>query len=421
MLKDEPLEYIREQYEEKNDVLAQFGEQVSPVTFYEDVFCDLEMVMPIVVLSDDEEKKTIKPMSIANALASAAAHIDTLMGGCAYFNNWVSKRTAKDIYTFIIDMDNVYSGTLMDTLPRDWRSGNEEPFAKPTYIVNSGTGLHLYFVLTEPVPCYRRSLEDIDRLYRALAIQQSRRVYVHRQVHWFGQDFRMAGGFGKYGWENTVFRIGDRWDIDELGRNVGLDVHFVRYGEPKKKYPESQPEEVPRRGKRKGWRSNPAFYEYALETCQEKTKEGNRYTSLCALSVIAWKCNVDKDKLETDLLSLLPKYNSGATRLIRESEVYSAMKMYNEKAIETQRTTLENWQGWEYRPIKRNGRKREQHLRLARGQLAILKDMELASPGRPSARGAVEDYRQQHPDATKAECNRAIGADPKTIRKWWNV
>ena len=34
MLQDEKIEYIREQYEEKNMVLRQFGEQVSAWTMY---------------------------------------------------------------------------------------------------------------------------------------------------------------------------------------------------------------------------------------------------------------------------------------------------------------------------------------------------------------------------------------------------
>ena len=42
----------------------------------------------------------------------------------------------------------------------------------------------------------------------------------------------MAGGLNKYGWVNTVFKVGEKWDIDELGKQVGLkDVHFIRYGE----------------------------------------------------------------------------------------------------------------------------------------------------------------------------------------------
>lgn len=40
MLQDEALEYIQEQYEEKNMVLAEYGEEVSPFTLYEDIFGD---------------------------------------------------------------------------------------------------------------------------------------------------------------------------------------------------------------------------------------------------------------------------------------------------------------------------------------------------------------------------------------------
>ena len=56
-LKDEPIEYQKQQYDEKNMVLGQFGERLSAVDLYEDIFDDLEMVMPIVII--DEEDKNI--------------------------------------------------------------------------------------------------------------------------------------------------------------------------------------------------------------------------------------------------------------------------------------------------------------------------------------------------------------------------
>ena len=343
MLRDEPLEVIREQYEEKNMVLGQFGEQVSAWDLYETVFGDLEQEIPVVILDEDEEK-SIRVMTISDAIEFGAARNDTLLGGCTYFNNWISKKSARNIHAFIIDFDNAYSGVLLNALRRDWESANGEPFAKPTYIVNSGTGLHLYFVLSEPVPVYHSSTQNIDRLYRALAIQQSQRVYVQRQIQWFGQDFRCAGGLNKYNWENTVFRVGDTWDIDELGKAVGLeDVHFIRYGEKR------QQKKGTRRKRQKivGWKTNRAFYDYALANCRERTEEGHRYLSMCALSAIAYKCGVDQQELEKDLEELLPKYNKGATRQVKPKEIRSAMKMYNERAMATPRESLEHWQGWE--------------------------------------------------------------------------
>ena len=422
MLRDEPIEVIREQYDEKNMILSQFGEQVSAWDLYETIFDDLEQEIPVVIIDEDENEKRIRTMTISDAVEFGSVRNDTLIGGCTYFNNWISKKSARNIHTFIIDYDNAYSGVLLNALQRDWESANGEKFAKPTYIVNSGTGLHLYFVLTEPIPVYHSMTQNIDKLYRALAIQQSRRVYVQTQIQWFGQDFRCAGGLNKYNWENTVFKVGDKWDIDELGKAVGLeDVHFIRYGEKRQK----KKGERRKRQKIVGWKTNRAFYDYALENCRNKTKEGHRYLSMCALSVIAYKCGVDQDELEKDLEKLLPEYNKGAVRQIKPKEIQSAMKMYNEKAMATPRESLEHWQGWEYKPIKRNGRKRAIHLKIARSTLEIMNEAEGKTlQGRKKGSGSKADqviqWRSDHPEGKKADCIRETGLSKPTVYKYWD-
>ena len=102
-LKDEPIEYQKQQYDEKNMVLGQFGERLSAVDLYEDIFDDLEMVMPIVII-DEEEQKHIVKMSIYEAIEHAEGRNDVLMGGTTYFNNFISKATAQNIHAFIIDI-----------------------------------------------------------------------------------------------------------------------------------------------------------------------------------------------------------------------------------------------------------------------------------------------------------------------------
>lgn len=423
MLQDESLEYIKEQYKQKNMVLAEFGQEVDAWTLYEDIFYDLEQVFPIVFIDEDGTviNKHIVPMRIDEAIEQSENRNDMLLGGCSYFNNWISKKSVKDIYAFIIDMDNVYSGTLLNALQNDWKTANNEPLPMPTYIVNSGTGLHLYFILKEPIPNYRASTMNLDKLYRALAIQQTtKRVYLHKQVQWFGQDFRMAGGLNKYNWKNTVFKIGEKWDIDELGKQVGLkDVHFIRYGE-KRNLSKNSNKQQRKKIRSQGWISNRSFYDYALNACAEKTKEGNRYTSMCALSVIAWKCNISKEELEKGLLSLLPVYNKDAVRTIKEKEIYSAMKMYNNKAMLTQRESLENWQGWQYNPIKRNHRKQKDHIILMNTMKNLKKQLgEEVKEGRPTAQDKVIKWQQKHPNGKKADCIRDTGLSKPTVYKWW--
>ena len=422
MLKDEKLEVIKSEFKKKDAILDQFGERVSAATMYEDLFGSLDLTVPIVFIDEDETKHMMK-MSIDEALEQAENRNDVLLGGSTYFKGFVSKDTAKDIHALIIDMDNVWAGVLQSALQDDWNTEKEE-LPKPTYIVNSGTGLHLYFIFDEPIPHYTCNAEDIDMLYRRLAIQQTtKRIYLQRQVQWFGQDFRMAGSLNKYGWRNEVFRVGEKWNIDDLGKAVGLeDIHFTRYGEKRQVKPKD-PSATKNRPKRKGWRCNPGFYEYTLEHCREKTKEGNRYMSFCALAAIAWKCNVPIDKVEQDLIGLIPKYNKGATRQIKEKEVQHALRMYNEKAMLTPRERLEDWIGWEYRPIKRNGRKRAEHIRI----MNFVRDEINGNTnwrnkeGRPTKQGQIAAYRADHPDATKAQCHRDTGMSRDTIRRWWDA
>ena len=422
MLRDESLEVIRDQYEQKNMVLAQFGEQVSAWTLYEDIYDDLDMVVPVVVIDEsDEDTKHVVQMSVAEAVEQAEHRNDMLLGGSVYFKAFISKATAKEIRAFIVDMDNVYAGTLLAALRAEWRTANAEAIPMPTYIVNSGTGLHLYYVLDTPLPCLRRNAEMIDQLYRRLAVlNTTKRVYLVRQVQWFGQDFRIAGGLNKYDWANTIFQVGSRWSAVELGNAVGLkNIEFAQYGDsPKKPARATLPQG--RVLAREGWRTNRAFYDYTLRTCREKTKEGNRYMSMCALTVIAWKCNVPVDEVERELLSLIPDYNKNATHKIKPGEVKSALKMYNEKAMLTQRERLQDWIGWEYKPIKRNGRTREKHLQGARAIRDINNENWRRGNGRPSAQAKVAAWRLEHPDGRKIDCERATGLSRHTVLKWWD-
>lgn len=421
-LKYEPIEYQKEQYDDKNTVLSEFGDWVSAATLYEDIFGDEDIIMPIVIIDDDEEKHIVK-MSIGEAIEQSRGRNDILMGGTTYFNSFISKATAQNIYSFIVDMDNVYSGVLLRSLQHNWKLETGEAVPMPTYIVNSGTGLHLYFVLEEPLPCYKSQLKQIDQLYRRLAVMETtRRVYLRRSVQWFGQDFRMAGGCGKNGWENTVFRVGKKWNVDELARAVGLEnVHFVHKGEPLSK-PKRENKGKKKGQNRKGYYLNSRVYESSVERCRSETYEGTRYMSMCALSVLAWKCKIPREKLESDLLSLIPIYNKNARRLIRQEEIYSAMKMYNPKAMETPKVRTQDWLGWKFKGSKRNGRKQKQHLERARAVQEIdypngeWRNIE----GSPNKANIVRLWRKNNPEGKKIDCERETGLSRHTVLKWWN-
>ena len=79
MLRDEPIEVIREQYDEKNMILSQFGDQVSAWDLYETIFDDLEQEIPVVIIDEDENEKRIRTMTISDAVEFGSVRNDTLI------------------------------------------------------------------------------------------------------------------------------------------------------------------------------------------------------------------------------------------------------------------------------------------------------------------------------------------------------
>ena len=98
--------------------------------------------------------------------------------------------------------------------------------------------------------------------------------------------------------------------------------------------------------------------------------------------------------------------------------------MFNEDYVTFPRDDIARLSGMTMPVNKRNWRKQEQHLKLARGQLSILREIGEVKAGRPQGSGTAQDrvfeWRQRHPEGRKADCYRDTGLDPKTIRKWWD-
>ncbi|MBQ6945345.1 MAG: hypothetical protein IJN43_13605, partial [Ruminococcus sp.] len=82
---------------------------------------------------------------------------------------------------------------------------------------------------------------------------------------------------------------------------------------------------------------------------------------------------------------------------------------------------IEKLSGIKIERNRRNGRKQELHLKLARAVRDTLHEDWREGNGRKPKAEAVREWQESHPNGTKAECHRETGLDPKTIRKWWSV
>jgi hypothetical protein len=124
---------------------------------------------------------------------------------------------------------------------------------------------------------------------------------------------------------------------------------------------------------------------------------------------------------------LIPAYNDGAVRKVKKKEIYSAMKMYNERAIDTPKERSENWLGWEFKGAKRRAKplKRDDGtaFRAARAiQDIMYPDGEWRNKdGRPKKAEAIREWREAHPNGKKIDCHKETGISRPTIDRWWNV
>lgn len=320
---------------------------------------------------------------------------------------------------------------------------------KPTFIVSSGTGLHLYYVLEQPIPLYKDIVRELQIFKHELTslIWNSDVCDIHdrREVQQEGifQGMRMPGTITKNGNRARAFETGERVSMEYLNSFV-RDKYRVQYyteHDPKRltleKAKELYPEWYERRvvnGEPRGtWHINRALYEWWKEKIRTGAVVGHRYWCLTMLAVYARKCSYHDEKknpqpvtLEEltrdawELMEIFEQRTETEDNHFGKDDVLDALEAFDDRYILYPRAAIEFKSGIPIPETKRNGRKQTVHLRIARMTKEILKEEGTMKPeGRPTKWMDVLEWRAVNPYGTKAECARQTGIDPKTIRKYW--
>lgn len=138
------------------------------------------------------------------------------------------------------------------------------------------------------------------------------------------------------------------------------------------------------------------------------------------------KCDIPEDEVLTDALELLPMFDDISDdehNRFTKRDVLDAMNMYQENYVTYSRAEVERVSGISVPPNKRNGRKQEQHLQLARGIRALKEQMgeNVVGGGRPDKQKIVEEWRKSHPEGTPKDCIADTGISKNTVYRWWSV
>lgn len=313
----------------------------------------------------------------------------------------------------------------------------------PTYIVSSGTGLHLYYMLERPVPLYPNVIKQLSNLRHDLIWLVWNRYITELggspQYESVTQGFRMVGSTTKDGDRVRAYRTGEKTTIEELNEYALEDGHKVtefRYKSPntlaeaKELYPEWYEKRIVQGTPKGHWVVKRDLYDWWKRQVS-KSKYGHRYYFVMTLAIYAIKCGIDEDELIKDALELVPFLNNiDETHPFTKEDALKACEMYNADYQTFSRRVIEFKTDIRIDPNKRNYQKQADHLEEARA----LRDIRQRRAGtrwtdgnsrkgipnkRHPKRELVRAWRAANPSGRKIDCHRDTGLSRVTIDKWW--
>ena len=382
-----------------------------------------------------------------------------LMSPISYVGRKRSADHARFMYAFAVDLDRLrIKGDDPIGLRTLWNNHieNMDRIPKPTYIVSSGTGLHLYYVLTDPVAMFQdtsKKLQDLKRDLTSLIWHDSIvEIESVKDIQQEGiyQGFRVPGTITKKGDRARVFLTGEKITIEDLVRYTeGFrksrerleEGQFVKkksltIEEAKELYPDWYERRIENNEKKVVWHVSRNVYDWWKEEIRKGAVVGHRYYCLMMLAIYARKCSmydpkhnpkpVTEEELKKDAFGLLDHMEAmtdSDENHFTTGDILDALEAFNEKWITYPRNSVEFKSGIRIKVNKRNGQKQKDHLEEARAIRDIRSKRRGEAwdehNGRKPKKEIVEEWCLRHPDGIKAECIRDTGLDRKTVSKWW--
>ena len=396
----------RAEFADKNAILRRSYREIAAFDFYDFLFSgDLSEKTYVT------EGKTYASARVEDILEMSSFRADVYIPPVSFFNGAYRTCCMKQIFALVLDIDNLNPAQLhrlIDTI----RTKPELP--TPTLIINSGSGVHLYFCFEKPIDAYKRRLPTLRAMLAKLAVIYTGHGKMDR--HPLIQSFRPPGAQTKLGDIATAYTTGPRWTVPFLAAILGVDAaqwegDTVTTNDKKPALPPKPRKPkvavLPRvaAGERLFW--------YCGDRTYKLTDLGNRYLALFALAIVGYKCRVPQEKVIYEMESLIDCWNSvHPDNPVAYSEIKKAMKGYSQDYVMVTAATLEEYFGWSFeRKIPRKGRTREQHLRRA---LAIRHAGE-----KEDIKYKLERYVAENPGASLRQIERETGLNFRTIKKYY--
>ena len=438
--------------------LYTYYDEIEPKEFYRAIFPKGELqekgvyekgkYNAIVVEVMKEKKKNGKDRILRHTITDDLDKIDEiverdnfcLMSPISYVGKERKSDNARALYALTIDLDGVIIKNGDD--PFGLRTlfhqiENIERIPMPTYIVSSGTGLHLYYVFEKPIMLFPNVVKQLQKYKRELTriIWQGYITKLDDSVQYESlfQGFRVVGTITKKGERARAFETGKRVTMEYMNQFVDNEFKtddFVyksnlTLAKAKEKYPNWYEKRIVKKQPKGTWICKRELYDWWKKRMLKEAKTGHRYYCLMMLSVYARKSGIGQEELENDaftLMEVLDELPASEDNPFTEKDVIDALQAYDDRYMTYPINSISYLTDIHIEKNKRNYRKQEVHLKIARfvrDEVNGNKDWQ-NKEGRPNKEQIVKEYRKNNPNAKKSQCIKDTGLSKMTVYKWWD-
>lgn len=430
------------------DYLSNYYEELTPQEFYRDIFPQGELeergkqeqgkynAVAVELLPKEENSVNARRHIITDDLALLDELLKSdnfiIISPISYAGRSRQAANARFIYAIAIDLDGITEPHYLTDLFYQMKN---EYLPQPTYTVFSGSGIHLYYKLEEPLPCFKnivKQLSDFKKeLTKKIWNKYTTELYDKPQVESLFQGFRIVGGITKDGGRTRAFYTGEVVSMEYLNSFVKEEARVKEYAyksrltleQAKKKYPEWYQSRVIEKKPRGSWTTKRDLFDWWVRQIESGAAVGHRYFCIMVLAIYAKKAGIDREELEEVAFRFVEpfdKLTEQADNPFTRADVLSALEMFNDNYITFPIDSITNLTNIPIEKNKRNFRKQATHLRIARSTLEILnEEREQPLQGRPTKENIVREWRLQNPYGSKADCIRETGLSKPTVYKHW--
>lgn len=362
----------------------------------------------------------------------------SILSGLTYFGNKNTLKNASKMFAMVFDIDEVTKKELGNFL----YGVKNKVYPRPTFVVMSGHGIHVYYIFDRPISLYPKTkllLKQLKYELTDLMWNMHTSGEKNKQFQGINQGFRIIGSPTKL--NSTVRAFKSSSDTVSLSymnsfvKRKELDFsqlykeNTMSIDEAKEKYPEWYENIVMKGLPKDTWTTHEGLYKWWLRKIREETTYGHRYYAVMALAIYAIKSNVSYEILKENSLDLIDDFNKlNEDEPFTKNDVMAALKCYDPKYKRFPRADIEKITGIQIPVNKRNYRKQEVHLMGARS-IQEINDKANGTNwregnGRPKGSGTkeklVKEYIEKNPNDNPTEIARALNISRPTVYKYLN-